>query len=105
MSAEDIVVMSAIEVFGDLNARWYAQTSDPKYLAGGVVGYLGVLYYLIKCLRTRNLLYVNGMWDGISTILESLAAYVILGDRLDSLEQYVGLGLIIAGLFLLREHV
>jgi multidrug transporter EmrE-like cation transporter len=105
MSTEDIISMAAVEVFGDINARLYAQTNKPIYLAGGVVGYMSVLYYLIKCLRTKNLLYVNGMWDGISTIVESLAAYILLGDRLNRPEQYAGLGLIIAGLFLLREHV
>jgi multidrug transporter EmrE-like cation transporter len=105
MSIQDIVLLAAVEVFGDLNASWYAQTNKPIYLAGGVAGYLSVLYYLIKCLRTRNLLYVNGMWDGISTIIESLAAFFILGNRLDRPEQYMGLAMIISGLFLLREHV
>jgi multidrug transporter EmrE-like cation transporter len=105
MSIQDIVILSAVEVFGDFNAKWYAQTNKPVFLAGGIVGYLGILFYLIKCLRTHNLLYVNGMWDGISTVIESLAAYVVLGDRLTKPEQYVGLGLVIVGLFLLREHV
>jgi multidrug transporter EmrE-like cation transporter len=105
MSLETIVKLSFVEVFGDLNARWYAQTNNIVYLAGGVLGYGGVLFYLIESLRTHNVLYVNGMWDGISTIVESVAAFVILGDRLKKPEQYIGLGLIIAGLLLLREHV
>jgi multidrug transporter EmrE-like cation transporter len=105
MSLQDIVILSVVEVFGDFNARWYAQTNKPVFLAGGVLGYLGILFYLIKCLRTRNVLYVNGMWDGISTIVESIAAYLVLGDRLTKPEQYVGLGLVITGLLLLREHV
>ena len=98
-------MLSAVELFGDLSAAWYVKTNSPIYLAGGITGYLGVLYYLIKCLRTRNLLYVNGMWDGISTIIESIATFAIRGNRLDKPEQYLGLGLIISGLLLLREHV
>lgn len=105
MSLQDIVILSAVEVFGDINARRYAQTNKPIYLAGGVVGYLSVLFYLIKALRTHNLLYVNGMWDGISAIIESVAAFVLLGDRLARPEQYAGIVLIISGLLLLREHV
>lgn len=104
MSIQDIVILSVVEVFGDLSASWYAQTNKPIYLAGGIAGYAGILYYLIKCLRTRNLLYVNGMWDGVSAITDSLAAFFILGNRFDRPEQYLGLGLIIAGLFLLRDH-
>lgn len=105
MSLQDIVILSVVEVFGDFNAKWYAQTNKPIYLAGGVAGYMAILFFLIKALRTKNLLYVNGMWDGMSTLIESLAAYVVLGDRLTKPEQYVGLGLIITGLFLLGEHV
>jgi multidrug transporter EmrE-like cation transporter len=105
MSLDDIILLSVVEVFGDLSAAQYVKTNSPIYLAGGVAGYIGILYFLIKCLRTRNLLYVNGMWDGISTIVESLAAFFILGNRLDRPEQYIGLSLIIGGLLLLREHV
>jgi multidrug transporter EmrE-like cation transporter len=105
MSTLDIVLLASVEVFGDISAAFYAKTDKPKYLVGGIAGYMGVLYFLIKCLRTRNLLYVNGMWDGISTIIESIAAYFILGDRLKTPEQYIGLGFIITGLFLLREHL
>ena len=104
MSTEDIILLSVVEVFGDLNAAQYVKTNSPVYLAGGVIGYAGILYFLIKCLQTRNLLYVNGMWNGISTIIESLAAFFILGNRLDRPEQYIGLSLIIGGLLLLREH-
>ena len=104
MSVQDIVILSTIEVFGDFNARWYAQSDKPIFLVGAVVGYIGVLFYLIKSLRTHNVLYVNGMWDGISTIVGSLAAYIVLGDRLTRPEQYVGLVLLIVGLFLLKEH-
>jgi len=105
MSTEDIILLAVVEVFGDLSAAQYVKTNSLIYLAGGVTGYFGVFYFLIKCLRTRNLLYVNGMWDGISTIVESLAAFFILGNRLDRPEQYIGLSLIIGGLLLLREHV
>jgi multidrug transporter EmrE-like cation transporter len=42
------------------------------------------------------------MWDGVSAILETLAAYFILGERLNNTWQYVGLVLLIVGLFLVR---
>jgi multidrug transporter EmrE-like cation transporter len=45
---------------------------------------------------------VNGAWDGVSTIIESLAAYFILGERFDNYLQYVGLVLIAIGLYLLK---
>jgi len=42
------------------------------------------------------------MWDGVSAIVETLAAYFILGERLNTTSQYIGLGMIIVGLFMLR---
>jgi multidrug transporter EmrE-like cation transporter len=43
------------------------------------------------------------MWDGLSGIVETLAAYFILGERFDSWEHYIGLALIVSGLFLLKS--
>ena len=103
MSLSDLVALSAIEVFGDFNLRWYAEPNRPLYLGYGVLGYAGVVFYLIKCLRSGNVLYVNGMWDGISGVIESLAAYVVLGDRLEKPGQYLGLLLTTVGIYLLRR--
>jgi multidrug transporter EmrE-like cation transporter len=103
MSLSDLVTLSAIEVFGDFNLRWYAESNRPLYLGYGLLGYAGVVIYLIKCLRSGNVLYVNGMWDGISGVIEGLAAYVVLGDRLDKPGQYLGLLLTTVGIYLLRR--
>jgi len=103
MSLSDLVTLSAIEVFGDFNLRWYAETNRPLYLGYGLLGYAGVVFYLIKCLRSGNVLYVNGMWDGISGVIEGLAAYVVLGDRLEKPGQYLGLLLTTVGIYLLRR--
>jgi multidrug transporter EmrE-like cation transporter len=45
---------------------------------------------------------VNGAWDGTSTLIEGFAAYLFLGERLDSYLQYVGLAFIVLGLYLLK---
>ena len=103
MGLTDIVLLSAVEIFGDFNFRWYAQTNALPYLGGGLFGYAGVVYYLIKSFRSDNVLYVNGMWDGISSIIESAAAFVVLGDRLERPLQYVGLIMTILGIYLLKH--
>jgi hypothetical protein len=48
---------------------------------------------------------VNGAWDGMSALLESIAAYLFLGERFNNPLQYVGILFIIIGLFLLRIPV
>ena len=98
-----ITIMSLVEIYGDFALRFYAQTNNLVYLAHGVVGYIGVVYCLIQSLRLKNVLYVNGMWDGISGLLGSVAAYLFLGDRLNKSSEYLGLALIISGIFLMKH--
>jgi len=103
MGFEDIVLLSVVEIFGDFNLRWYAQSNQFSYLVYGIFGYIGVIYYLVKSLRSDNVLYVNGMWDGVSGIVESMAAYLVLGDRLEKPMQYIGLLMVSAGIYLLKH--
>lgn len=98
----NVFLLALIEIFGDFNLRFYAQTHKPTYLGYGILGYVGVVYFLYKSFLYNNVLYVNALWDGLSNIIESLAAFVILGDRLERVEQYVGLFLLIAGIVLLK---
>ena len=99
-----IILLSLVEIYGDFALRFYAQTNKTTYLMHGLVGYAGVVYFLIQSLRLDNLLYVNGMWDGVSGILNSVAAYVVLGDRLKHSSQYLGLALIISGIAMMKNH-
>lgn len=97
-----VILLSIVEIYGDFALRFYAQTNNLTYLYHGIAGYVGVVFFLIQSLRSANVLYVNGMWDGISGILESAAAYIVLGDRLEKPMQYVGLVLTFAGIFLMK---
>ena len=98
-----VVLLSAVEIYGDFALRFYAQTSKLIWLLHGLVGYAVVVWLLIASFKLKNVLYVNGMWDGGSGLIESVAAYVILGDRLEKPSQYAGIVFIIAGVFLLKN--
>lgn len=98
-----MVLLSIVEIYGDFSLRFYAQTNKLIWLLHGLVGYAGVIWLLIVSFKFKNVLYVNGMWDGVSGLVGSLAAYFILGDRLEKTSQYTGLILIIAGVFLLKN--
>jgi multidrug transporter EmrE-like cation transporter len=102
MSTLDITLMSLTEIIGDFGFKNAARTGSLTGWAGGITGYIGVIYYLIRSLRVGNVSYVNGMWDGISGILETLAAYFLFGERLNSWTQYVGIILVAVGLVLLK---
>ena len=98
----NIILLCFVEVYGDFALRFYAQTNNLKWLVHGIAGYVGVVYFLIQSLRFNNVLYVNGLWDGMSGLLESVVAYYVLGDRLEKSSEYIGLLFIIAGVFLLK---
>ena len=93
------------EILGDFALKEYAQHSVLSSLFIGVVGYIGVIIFLLRSLRNSQVLYVNAMWDGWSALVESFAAIFILGERFDNPQKYFGVILIIAGLFFLRTPV
>lgn len=102
MSLLDISALSAAEVVGDFGFKSFARGGGSLAFAQGATGYVAVIYFLIRSLRVGNVLYVNGMWDGVSAVLESLAAYFLFGERLTNPIQYAGLLVVIAGIFMLH---
>ncbi len=103
MSLLNIGILSITEIFADFKLKDYARTGAEPALAFGILGYVGIIYYLIKALKGDNIMYINGMWDGVSGILETIAAYVILGERLDKISQYAGILMICIGTMLLHK--
>jgi multidrug transporter EmrE-like cation transporter len=95
-------ILSVLEVFGDFMLKDYATFGKFSSLGLGIFGYVGVVVALIWSFHTGNVLLVNGLWDGMSAIIESIAAYLILGDRLEHPYQYIGLLLTVAGVFMLK---
>ena len=102
MSFLDITLMSLTEIIGDFGFKNVARTGSITGWLGGITGYIGVIYYLIRSLRVGNVTYVNGMWDGISGILETIVAYVLFVERLNTPAQYAGILLVAVGLMLLK---
>jgi multidrug transporter EmrE-like cation transporter len=102
MGLYNIGLLSISEIFGDFALKKFANDGGMKHLAYGILGYVGVIYFLIASLKGSNVLMVNAAWDGISALIESAAAFVILGERFSDPNQYIGLGLIVSGLFFLK---
>ncbi len=97
-----IVILAIMEIAGDFSVKEYVSSQSITYLFYGIASYLGVVFFLIQSLiYGKTILYVNAVWDGTSAILESLAAWIILGERFETTREYIGLLFIIMGLFLL----
>jgi multidrug transporter EmrE-like cation transporter len=102
MSFYTIGLLSLTEIFGDFALKKYANDGGLTNLGYGILGYVGVIYFLVESLRGSSVLMVNAAWDGISAFVESLMAYLILGERFSDPNQYIGIGLIVVGLFFLK---
>ena len=102
MSYQDVGALIITEIIGDFGYKEFANHGGIKNFAVGSIGYIGVIYFLIRSLQGSQLLLVNAVWDGLSALLESIAAIVILGERFDDPWKYFGIFLIIIGLFFLR---
>ena len=102
MSFQQIISLSIVEIVGDFALKEFANNGGIMPLFIGIGGYIGVVYFLIVALQGSSVLLVNGAWDGISAIVESIAAYIFLGERFHSHIQYIGLFLIIIGVYLLK---
>jgi multidrug transporter EmrE-like cation transporter len=102
MSLALIFAISMAEIIGDMEFKFYARTGSPTNFTLGVAGYAAVIYFLIKALRVGNVIYVNGMWDGMSALLETIFAMIILKETLNTPYQYVGIAMIVMGLFLMH---
>ena len=102
MSWAHIIGLTLTEIVGDVALKSYANDQGIGYLGVGIAGYIGVVIFLIMSLQGSTILLVNNAWDGTSSLLESLYAYFILGERFNNYLQYVGVVFIMAGLYLLK---
>lgn len=102
MSGLDLFGLILTEIVGDFGFEAFANTGVVRGFIQGLAGYIGVVFFLIRTLKVGNVMWVNGMWDGLSGLVESLAAYVFLGERFSSPLQYVGLAFISVGLIFLK---
>jgi hypothetical protein len=102
MSLQQVITLSIVEIIGDFALKEFANKGGLLPLSIGIGGYIGVVYFLIVSLQGSTVLLVNGAWDGISALIESVAAYIFLGERFHSHIQYIGLFLIIIGVYLLK---
>ena len=102
MSLPQILTLSFTEIIGDFALKEYANDKGIFYLGVGITGYIGVVILLIIALQDSSILMVNNAWDGTSSLIESIFAYVVLGERFDNYLQYFGIFSIIIGLYLLK---
>jgi multidrug transporter EmrE-like cation transporter len=101
----NLLLLCLAEVYGDFKFKAYARSSasENTLFVQGCIGYAGIIYFLIRMLRLKDVIWVNAMWDGSSALIETLFAHFVYGERLNRSVNYAGLALIVLGLFMLRN--
>jgi len=102
MSYQDIGALIITEIIGDFGFQKFANSGGLSSFCVGVGGYIGVIYYLIRSLQGSQILLVNAVWDGLSALIESVAAIIFLGEYFTDPFKYIGIVLIIIGLMFVR---
>lgn len=105
MSYVDLTSLILTEIVGDFGYKNFADEGGIKNFIVGSTGYMGVIYFLIRSLQGSQLLLVNAAWDGLSALMESIAAMIFLGERFEDPTKYVGIIFIIIGLFFLKVPI
>lgn len=95
-----IVTVGAV---GDYFLARYATQGALWQLGIGYAAYGGLLAFFIQSIRTMGLAWSNASWDGWSNLATGLVAVVALGER-PSQTEWLGMGLIAAGIFLLGTN-
>lgn len=104
MTLINVMGITAAQIFGDFGFKDFVLSRDNIGLFRGAIGYIGVVFFLLKSLATNNILWINGMWSGSTLIFETAAAFFLLGERFEHPWQYVALLLIIVGVVGLKGH-
>ena len=94
-----IWIITMTELIGDINLKIFATTNVFFHFYAGIFLYIILALELAVGFQTLGIGWLNGAWDGTSTVVSVLAGRV-MGEQLTS-QQYLGLGLIIVGLYLL----
>ena len=100
----NIIGITAAQIFGDFGFKDFVTSQSHLGLFKGAIGYIGVIFFLLKSLATNNILWVNGMWSGSTLIFETAAAFFLLGERFEHPWQYLAFLLIIVGVIALKGH-
>lgn len=102
MSLVEVTALTLSEIVGDFGFKQFANQGGIIPLVTGIVGYFFVIGFLIVSLQGSSVMLINGSWDAVSGIIESIAAYIFLGERFEHTSQYFGLIFIVLGLYLLK---
>ena len=107
MTLLNVAAMTVAEIWGNTHFKWYTTHKRWDLFWKGVLGYLGVIYFLVQSLAAQDMLWVTAMWEGMITVMGAGASVFILGESFNHWIQWVGLslGVVAMGMVHIGEHL
>ena len=91
----------ALESIGQYLARKYVDNKDKLWMfIVAVICYLLIVYTLTKTYNYENIGFVNALWSGLTLVVVAMIGYFFFDESFNN-QEYVGIGLILAGTILL----
>ena len=97
-----IIFASLVEYGGDASFKLFNKYNSYGWLLLGIICYVILIGFLIDILKYANVMHMNISWDVISIILETLLAWLLLGEALRGFNQYFGFFLIFTGIIFMN---
>ena len=90
MAAMYVLAMTAAELFGNAHLKWYTENGSGHHLGIGVLAWAAVLFFLIKSLATKSMMWTCIMWEAMIVIGGALVAYFVFGEKFTHWIQWLG---------------
>jgi multidrug transporter EmrE-like cation transporter len=90
MSFLYVLSMTAAELFGNTHLKWFTERGHHHHLGLGILAYGIVLFFLIKSLASKSMMWTCIMWEAMIVIGGALTAYFIFGEKFTHWIQWLG---------------
>jgi multidrug transporter EmrE-like cation transporter len=100
--ALNVLCMTGGEIFANVNLKHFALGKGVQHLIYGLLGYAVVIFFLIKSLGETSFLWTSAMWQCLIIVVGSLFAVFLLGEKFESVWQWVGVLLALLSMFFIN---
>lgn len=94
-----IACMTLAELVGNTNLKFFTTSGKHHHLVFGIIAYMAVIFFLLKCLKAESLMWTCLMWEAMIIIGGALTAYFVFGEKFTHWIQYFGILLTLAAVF------
>jgi len=91
MSFPLVVAMTAAELLGNSHLKWFTENGSPHHLGIGLFAWAVTIFFLIKSLAQKSLMWTCIMWEAMIVIGGALVAYFIFGEKFNHWIQWLGI--------------